>query len=181
MEVCRDDKEEDVSTYWMTLRKRKNTRNWKGNTRSRSVEESIWKSPWTCRKRDHRMKQPRQEQSPDAFHTVFPASSDLRNNTHKYSRKKVTGHYIYGQYCLPAYIWLSIFFFKRHRKTYSKLLRCFFCLSEFEHVRSKECYIDYPINICSGSGAIDSFTRIFSFKGFNCQITLYGLLRYSLL
>ena len=100
MEVCRDDKEEDVSTYWMTLRKRKNTRNWRGNTRSRSVEESIWKSPWTCRKRDHRMKQPRQEQSPDAFHTVFPASSDLRNNTLKYSRKK--GH-------RTLYIWPILF------------------------------------------------------------------------
>jgi hypothetical protein len=37
----REDEEEDVSSYWMTLRKREDTGK-EGSTRSHSVENSLW-------------------------------------------------------------------------------------------------------------------------------------------
>jgi hypothetical protein len=48
-----EDEEEDIGSYcyWMTLRKREDTWNWKKNTRLHSVENSLWKSLWTCHKR----------------------------------------------------------------------------------------------------------------------------------
>jgi len=36
----------DISSYWMTLRKREDPR----STRSCSVENSLWKRLWTCYK-----------------------------------------------------------------------------------------------------------------------------------
>jgi hypothetical protein len=41
--------------YWMTLRKRWNTGSRKTNTRSQSVETSLWKTLWICRKTDYRV------------------------------------------------------------------------------------------------------------------------------
>jgi hypothetical protein len=40
----------------MTWRTKEDTGNWMRNTRSHSVENSLWKSLWTCRKKDCRMK-----------------------------------------------------------------------------------------------------------------------------
>jgi len=45
----------DLSSYWMTLRKRQDIVNWRGSTRSHSVENSFWKKLWTCSKTDIRM------------------------------------------------------------------------------------------------------------------------------
>jgi hypothetical protein len=41
--------EEDVSSYWMTLRKREDTGNERGSTRSHPVENSLWKRLRICR------------------------------------------------------------------------------------------------------------------------------------
>ena len=49
-------KEEDVSSYWMTLRKRQIIGTWKRNHYSaRSVENSFWQCLWTCHKTDWKM------------------------------------------------------------------------------------------------------------------------------
>jgi hypothetical protein len=45
--MCREDEEEDVCSYWLTLRKREDTR---GSSRSHCLENSLWKRLWTCRK-----------------------------------------------------------------------------------------------------------------------------------
>jgi len=41
---------EDVSSYWMTWRKRRDTEVERGCTRSPSLDNSIWKRLWSCRK-----------------------------------------------------------------------------------------------------------------------------------
>jgi len=46
----KENKEEDASSCWIISRKRKDSRNWKRSTRSPSVENSLWKRLWTCRK-----------------------------------------------------------------------------------------------------------------------------------
>jgi len=50
-----EDDEEDVSSYWMTLQKRGDTRNRKMEALdlSHSVDNSLWKRLWTCRKTDY--------------------------------------------------------------------------------------------------------------------------------
>jgi hypothetical protein len=48
----REDENEDVSSYWMTLRNREDTETWKGSTRSDCMANSLWKRKWTCRKKD---------------------------------------------------------------------------------------------------------------------------------
>jgi hypothetical protein len=45
--------EEDVSSYWITLRKQQEIEG--GRTRSHSVENSFWKRVWTCPKTNPRM------------------------------------------------------------------------------------------------------------------------------
>jgi hypothetical protein len=47
--------EEGVSSYWMTLRKKKILEIERGSTRSHPVENSLWKRLRTCRKTDCRM------------------------------------------------------------------------------------------------------------------------------
>jgi hypothetical protein len=42
--------EEDVSSYWMTLKNKKILETERGITRSHYVEKSLWKRLWTCRK-----------------------------------------------------------------------------------------------------------------------------------
>jgi hypothetical protein len=42
--------EEDVTSYWMTLKKQENTGNLKSNTRWQSVEKAPWKRILTCRR-----------------------------------------------------------------------------------------------------------------------------------
>jgi hypothetical protein len=44
----REDEEEDVSSYWIMEIER-------GSSRSHSLENSIWKKLWTCRKTNYRM------------------------------------------------------------------------------------------------------------------------------
>jgi hypothetical protein len=51
----REDEEEDVSSYWMTLRKENILEIERGSTRSHPVENSLWKRLRTCRKTDYRM------------------------------------------------------------------------------------------------------------------------------
>jgi hypothetical protein len=46
MDSRQEDEEEDVGSYWMTLRKG-------GSSRSHSLESSLWKRLWTCRKADY--------------------------------------------------------------------------------------------------------------------------------
>jgi hypothetical protein len=53
VEVTGND-EEDVSSYWMTLRKRR-LETGRRSTRSHSVENLLWNRPRTCHKRDNRM------------------------------------------------------------------------------------------------------------------------------
>jgi hypothetical protein len=50
----REDEEEDISSYWMTLRKREDTGNWKRTHRWYSVWKSLWKRLPTCRATDCR-------------------------------------------------------------------------------------------------------------------------------
>jgi hypothetical protein len=45
-------KEEDVSSYWKILKKIDDLEFERGSTRSYSVEKSLWKRLWTCRKTD---------------------------------------------------------------------------------------------------------------------------------
>jgi hypothetical protein len=47
-------KEDDVSSYWIILRKRVDTGNEIGSTWSRSVESWLWEGLWACRKADYR-------------------------------------------------------------------------------------------------------------------------------
>ena len=44
--------EEDVSSYRRSLKKDRPPETETGSTRSESVENSLWKRPWTCRKRE---------------------------------------------------------------------------------------------------------------------------------
>jgi hypothetical protein len=46
----REDEEEDVSRYWMTTGKERILEIQTGSTKSHSVENSVWKRLWTCRK-----------------------------------------------------------------------------------------------------------------------------------
>jgi hypothetical protein len=51
--VRSDEKEEeDVSSYWITLRKQEELES--GRIRSQSMENSFWKRVWTCPKTDSR-------------------------------------------------------------------------------------------------------------------------------
>ena len=49
----RRNEKEDVSSYWMILRKREDTGILKGSTRSHPVEYSLWKWLWTCLKAEY--------------------------------------------------------------------------------------------------------------------------------
>jgi hypothetical protein len=51
-EKWQTDKEEDVGSYWMTLRKREDLSFEGGSSESHYVERSLWKSLWTCRNTD---------------------------------------------------------------------------------------------------------------------------------
>jgi len=42
----------DISSYWMTLRNERIPEIERGNTRSPSMENSLWKRLMTCRKKD---------------------------------------------------------------------------------------------------------------------------------
>jgi hypothetical protein len=47
--------EEDVSSYWLTLRKEKLLQIERGSTGLFSVENSLWKRLWISRKTDYEM------------------------------------------------------------------------------------------------------------------------------
>ena len=47
--------EEDVTSYWMTLRERQVISNWKKNTRSHSVDTLLWKRISRCLETYYRM------------------------------------------------------------------------------------------------------------------------------
>jgi hypothetical protein len=51
----RNEEEEGVSSYQMTLRKEKILKVERGNSSSNSVESSLWNSLWTYRKTDYLM------------------------------------------------------------------------------------------------------------------------------
>jgi hypothetical protein len=42
-----EDEEEDVRSYWMTFRKRKDAGNWERSNRSPFVENCLWKRLWS--------------------------------------------------------------------------------------------------------------------------------------
>jgi len=44
--------EEEVGNYWMTLRKGQDTGTWNRSTRTHSMDNSLWKRLWACRKTD---------------------------------------------------------------------------------------------------------------------------------
>ena len=48
-------REENVSSYWMTLGENTILEIEKGNRRSHSLENSLWERLWTCRKTDYAM------------------------------------------------------------------------------------------------------------------------------
>jgi hypothetical protein len=48
-----ENEEEEVSSYWIALRKQQEIEG--GRTRSHSVENSFWKRVWTCPRTDSRM------------------------------------------------------------------------------------------------------------------------------
>jgi hypothetical protein len=48
-----DRKEEDVGSYWMTLRKERILSFERGSSESHYVDSSLWKRLWTCRKTDY--------------------------------------------------------------------------------------------------------------------------------
>jgi hypothetical protein len=48
-----EEKEEDVSSFWMTLGKETILECERGSTRSPSLENSLCKGLWTCRKTDY--------------------------------------------------------------------------------------------------------------------------------
>jgi hypothetical protein len=50
-----EDKEKDVSSYWMTLRKEQILELERRSTRTLSVEKSLWKGLWACYKADYVM------------------------------------------------------------------------------------------------------------------------------
>ena len=45
-----ENEDEDISSYWMPLRKRKDTRNLKEEALERTLEDSLWNKPGTCSK-----------------------------------------------------------------------------------------------------------------------------------
>ena len=45
----REDKEDDIGSYYMTLRRTRDA----GESRSHCMENSLWRRLWTCRKRDY--------------------------------------------------------------------------------------------------------------------------------
>jgi len=49
----REDEEEEVSSYWMTLKKGEVNENWKRSTRSHCLQKTLWKRLGTCRKKDY--------------------------------------------------------------------------------------------------------------------------------
>jgi hypothetical protein len=49
----RKDEEEDVGSYWMTLRKKRMLTSDEGSSRSHCVERSLWKRLWTCRESEY--------------------------------------------------------------------------------------------------------------------------------
>jgi hypothetical protein len=51
-----EDEEEDVSSYWMALRKKRRYWKLKEETLARTLENSLWKRLWTCYKTDYGMK-----------------------------------------------------------------------------------------------------------------------------
>ena len=48
-----EDEEEDVRSYWMTLRTGEDTPFEGGSSRSHYVEESFWRRLWTCRQTEY--------------------------------------------------------------------------------------------------------------------------------
>jgi hypothetical protein len=55
IEVRREDEEEDVNRYWMTVRKREDLEIERGSIISHSVENSLCNRVWICRKTDYRV------------------------------------------------------------------------------------------------------------------------------
>jgi hypothetical protein len=51
----REEEKEDVSSYWMTFRKREILKFERDKTRSHSVANSLWKRLWTYHKTDYVM------------------------------------------------------------------------------------------------------------------------------
>ena len=50
----REDEDEDISSYCMTLRKGKGTETWeRGSTRSQCPQNSFWEGAWTCSKTEN--------------------------------------------------------------------------------------------------------------------------------
>lgn len=56
IEVGLEDEEEEVNSYWRTLRKRKISEIERGSASSCSVENSFWMTLWTRRKADYELK-----------------------------------------------------------------------------------------------------------------------------
>jgi hypothetical protein len=46
----RENEDEDISSYWMPLRKRRDTGNLKEEALERTLENTLWKRPGTCPK-----------------------------------------------------------------------------------------------------------------------------------
>jgi hypothetical protein len=80
-----DEEEEDLSSYGIASRKEKTLESVGGNTRSHSVENSVWRSLWTCRKTDcvmGELKNNYQENKP------LPRKQTITKKTNHYQENK---------------------------------------------------------------------------------------------
>ena len=98
----REGEEEDVISYSVTWRNEKILEIERGSTRSRSVENSLWKSLWTCRKTDY----------------VVDTGGVLRCDTMRF----VHGYQLFGRtFCLSLHIKFTLQIFPKHCELFVRL------------------------------------------------------------